>query len=180
MYADLQKNAEQLLKNPLVRTLGLSAHVESGVDLDFDPVPEDRLDEAAPPETTPLIIDADSSQRQCVQAAVAGKSFVMQGPPGTGKTQTIANIIAALMNIGKRVLFVSEKAAALDVAYDRLASVGLGHYVGSQPPDHTQGGRPGARQSPGLPPETTGRPERRCTGSACGNSVPSSRPTQRR
>ncbi|WP_194890882.1 DUF3320 domain-containing protein [Catenulispora pinisilvae] len=129
MYADLQKNAEALLRHDLVRTLGLSAHVESGVDLGFDPVPEERLDEIAPPETTPLIIDADSSQRQCVQAAVAGKSFVMNGPPGTGKTQTIANIIAALMNAGRSVLFVSEKAAALDVAYDRLASVGLGHYV---------------------------------------------------
>jgi hypothetical protein len=129
MYADLQKNAELLLQNPLVRTLGLSAHVDSGVDLDFDPIPEERLDEEAPPETTPLVIDADSSQRQCVQAALAGKSFVMNGPPGTGKTQTIANIIAVLLNAGKSVLFVSEKAAALDVAYARLDSVGLGHYV---------------------------------------------------
>lgn len=129
MYADLLKNAEALLRHDIVRTLGLSAHVESGVDLGFDPVPEERLDEVAPPETTPLIIDADSSQRRCVQAALDGKPFVMNGPPGTGKTQTIANIIAALMNAGKSVLFVSEKAAALDVAYDRLASVGLGHYV---------------------------------------------------
>ncbi|MEY9927806.1 very-short-patch-repair endonuclease [Catenulispora sp. GP43] len=129
MYADLQKNAELLLQNPLVRTLGLSAHVESGVDLDFDPIPEERLDDEAPPETTPLVIDADSSQRQCVQAALAGKSFVMKGPPGTGKTQTIANIIAVLLNAGRSVLFVSEKAAALDVAYSRLNSVGLGHYV---------------------------------------------------
>jgi predicted ATP-dependent serine protease len=39
----------------------------------------------------------------------------MDGPPGTGKSQTIANMIAELVADGKTVLFVSEKAAALDV-----------------------------------------------------------------
>ena len=39
----------------------------------------------------------------------------MSGPPGTGKSQTITNMIAALMHAGRSVLFVSEKAAALDV-----------------------------------------------------------------
>nr|WP_276203300.1 AAA family ATPase [Actinomadura flavalba] len=63
-----------------------------------------------PPEDTPLVLDAESSQRQCVAAALAGGSFVMDGPPGTGKSQTIANIVAALMHAGKSVLFVSEKA----------------------------------------------------------------------
>ncbi|WP_372442615.1 AAA domain-containing protein [Actinomadura nitritigenes] len=44
----------------------------------------------------------------------------MDGPPGTGKSQTIANMIAALMHKGRSVLFVSEKAAALDVVRNRL------------------------------------------------------------
>jgi len=48
----------------------------------------------------------------------------MDGPPGTGKSQTIANMIAELITHGKTVLFVSEKAAALDVVHNRLAHVG--------------------------------------------------------
>ena len=53
----------------------------------------------------------------------------MDGPPGTGKSQTIANIIAELIGNGKTVLFVSEKAAALDVVYKRLEKAGLGDFV---------------------------------------------------
>ncbi|MEN9799875.1 MAG: hypothetical protein RL653_3572, partial [Pseudomonadota bacterium] len=49
--------------------------------------------------------------------------------PGTGKSQTIANLAAALAARGKRVLFVAEKRAALEVVKRRLASVGLGHLV---------------------------------------------------
>ena len=51
---------------------------------------------------------------------------MVQGPPGTGKSQTIANIIAAAVKDGKRILFVAEKRAALDVVYARLDRCGLG------------------------------------------------------
>ena len=74
------------------------------------------------------ILDADASQRRCIEAAKRGQSFVMQGPPGTGKSQTIANVIAEAIGQGKKVLFVSEKAAALDVVYNRLAGSGLDEY----------------------------------------------------
>ena len=132
MYRDLVDNAEIVAAHPLIRTLALKAeNADSATDrnLDFTPVSDAELDDVAPPETAPLVINADSSQRRCVQAAMDGKSFVMEGPPGTGKTQTIANIISALMHAGRSVLFVSEKAAALDVAYQRLNDVGLSHYV---------------------------------------------------
>src|SRR6185503_9006266 len=43
----------------------------------------------------------------------------------TGKSQTIANIIATAAHEGRSVLFVSEKAAALDVVHSRLKAVGL-------------------------------------------------------
>ncbi|MCJ7635153.1 DUF3320 domain-containing protein [Candidatus Bathyarchaeota archaeon] len=52
----------------------------------------------------------------------------MQGPPGTGKSQTIANIISECIAQGKSVLFVSDKMAALEVVYKRLAEVGLAHF----------------------------------------------------
>lgn len=74
------------------------------------------------------VVDADSSQLGAVELAREGKSFVLQGPPGTGKSQTITNIIADSIMLGKRVLFVSEKLAALEVVYDKLCGVGLSEF----------------------------------------------------
>lgn len=130
MYRDLLENAEQIADHPLISAfaLGDSAGPAATNDL-FDPIDDDRIDELAPPEGTPLVLDADSSQRACVSAAVAGHSFIIDGPPGTGKSQTITNVIGALLRAGKTVLFVSEKAAALDVVRNRLANVGLDAYL---------------------------------------------------
>ncbi|WP_225809131.1 DUF3320 domain-containing protein [Streptomyces spinosus] len=130
MYQDLQQNEEQILAHPLVRAvaLGPDADVPAGL-LSFDPPDADRIDDVQLPERTPLVLDADASQRQCIAAALDQRSFVMSGPPGTGKSQTITNMIAALMHAGRSVLFVSEKAAALDVVRNRLRSVGLGDFV---------------------------------------------------
>jgi hypothetical protein len=50
---------------------------------------------------------------------------VLDGPPGTGKSQTIANMIAHNLALGRRVLFVAEKRAALDVVHRRLTDKGL-------------------------------------------------------
>jgi very-short-patch-repair endonuclease len=86
--------------------------------LDRRPIPQDTT-----------ILDADSSQAIAVAAGVDGRSGVIQGPPGCGKSQTIANLIAALVADGKRVLFVAEKRAALDVVRRRLERVGLGGLV---------------------------------------------------
>lgn len=127
MYQDLKDNESQILEHPLVQAIG---HGDQPVgDLAFDPIDEDQLDEVAPPEQLASILDADATQRACIVAARDGRSFVMDGPPGTGKSQTIANVIAELMHAGQTVLFVSEKAAALDVVYDRLQSAGLHHFV---------------------------------------------------
>jgi len=76
----------------------------------------------------PLINDADSSQHSALIDAVDGKNLVIEGPPGTGKSQTITNLIAAVMAQGKRVLFVAEKLAALEVVRSRLDAVGLGEF----------------------------------------------------
>ncbi|WP_051951129.1 DUF3320 domain-containing protein [Actinacidiphila yeochonensis] len=130
MYQDLFNNEELIAAHPLVRAvaLGPDAGLPEGA-LDFEPPALDRIDEIQLPESTPLVLDADASQRQSVAAALDGRSFVVSGPPGTGKSQTITNMIAALMHAGRTVLFVSEKAAALDVVRNRLGSVGLGDFV---------------------------------------------------
>ena len=71
------------------------------------------------------VLDTDSSQEAVITAAKRGESFVLQGPPGTGKSQTIANIVAECLGDGRRVLFVSQKRAALDVVHARLKDQGL-------------------------------------------------------
>jgi hypothetical protein len=48
-------------------------------------------------------------------------------PPGAGKSQTITNLIASLSAAGRRIVFVAEKKAALEVVKRRLEEVGLGH-----------------------------------------------------
>ena len=82
-------------------------------------------------EDSPLhnVVDADSSQIEAIATARNGKSFVLQGPPGTGKSQTITNIIVECLANGKRVLFVSEKLAALNVVYDSLRKRGWKNFV---------------------------------------------------
>ncbi len=79
--------------------------------------------------TLRLPLPADSSQTAAVLSATAGRSFVLQGPPGTGKSQTITNLLVASLSQGKRVLFVAEKSAALEVVAERLRRTGLGDFA---------------------------------------------------
>jgi very-short-patch-repair endonuclease len=72
-----------------------------------------------------LIHDADWSQEAAIQTALDGHDLVVDGPPGTGKSQTIANLIAALIADGKTVLFVAEKRAAIDAVSRYLGDADL-------------------------------------------------------
>jgi len=128
MYRDLLMNRDAITSSHFVQlaAIGAAAGAER---FSFSPSMDEDLDEIAPPEELVNIRDADSTQRKCILAARDGKSFVMDGPPGTGKSQTITNIIAELLYAGKSVLFVSEKAAALDVVSNRLEDAGLSEFV---------------------------------------------------
>ncbi len=122
MWNDIHNNAAVLKKNPVVGSL-LSGVVDRRVN---GAVSEgDDLDETVPPGEILLPISADSSQLEAIKAAIEGKSFILHGPPGTGKSQTITNIIANALYRGKKVLFVAEKKAALDVVQKRLDEIGL-------------------------------------------------------
>lgn len=72
-----------------------------------------------------LVISCDATQASAIARARTGASYIIQGPPGTGKSQTITNLIADYVARGKRVLFVCEKRAAIDVVFHRLRQQGL-------------------------------------------------------
>jgi predicted DNA-binding WGR domain protein len=82
---------------------------------------------AAPPLAERFdVVPCDPTQATAIEEARLGASYIIQGPPGTGKSQTITNLIADYVARGKRVLFVCEKRAAIDVVYARLRHCGLG------------------------------------------------------
>lgn len=129
MYRDLVDNESTLTADPAVQLLALGPDAPAVSEFTFEPVSDADLDRVAPPEGTVTVRDADATQRACIQAARNGQSFVMDGPPGSGKSQTITNMIAELLYAGKSVLFVSEKAAALEVVQNRLIEVGLDQFA---------------------------------------------------
>lgn len=121
MYRDLEEHEPVAATNP--RILMISG----------DPTPvsleegEADLDDISPADVF-TALDSDESQTRVIIRARAGHDLVVQGPPGTGKSQTIANLIAQFLLDGKKVLFVSEKMAALSVVYERLRECGLGAF----------------------------------------------------
>ena len=124
---DIIDNEEAVMASALVRGLALGKDAEESFE--FEPISESEVDELAPPELTVTILPADATQRRAIASAIGGNSFVMDGPPGTGKSQTIANMIADLLAKRKKVLFVSEKIAALEVVHNRLKEAGLHEFV---------------------------------------------------
>lgn len=124
MYNDLIRNEAQLKTNPIIRAFAGEQNEVNTVDGDTYEFDHD----ACRAVDSFQVLDADSSQQDAIVLSQKGVSFVMQGPPGTGKSQTITNIIAQALADGKKVLFVSEKMAALDVVYHRLADVHLADF----------------------------------------------------
>ncbi|KUY84745.1 DNA helicase [Burkholderia cepacia] len=105
---------------------------ETGANPAFDRVfsIEPREVETIAPAPLPAgeqwnVVASDATQNASVSLARSQRSFIIQGPPGTGKSQTITNLIADYAGRGKRVLFVCEKRAALDVVFHRLKQSGL-------------------------------------------------------
>lgn len=128
MWRDLIDRSEQLTQNDVVRHL--LHHKLGGSSLESaGEFPEPRkLDVTVEPGELFTPLPADSSQLAAVVASATGHSFVLDGPPGTGKSQTIANMIAHNLALGRRVLFVAEKMAALDVVKRRLEDKGIGQF----------------------------------------------------
>jgi hypothetical protein len=125
LYRDLDPNVNYLVKNHdlvqdlLIGTESNESNTAEVYDIESEPLSS---------ELQPILYNADSSQLSAIKDALDGKNLVIKGPPGTGKSQTITNIIGALLDRGKTVLFVAEKMAALEVVKSRLDQAGLGPF----------------------------------------------------
>ena len=120
MWNDIHSHPAVVLNHPLIR--GMIENLYT-TDPQAEQAEKSRLNEFA--DNLMLPVDFDSSQLRAVIQAHKGQSFVLYGPPGTGKSQTITNMIADAVFNGKRVLFVAEKRAALEVVQSRLSKIGL-------------------------------------------------------
>lgn len=121
MYHDLNNHHDRMVNHPVLRAMAgdrraIDNLLEQAKNVNLDDVKHDEWHE---------VVDADSSQEEAILLSKLGASFVIQGPPGTGKSQTITNITAEALADGKKVLFVSEKAAALQVVLNRLTETRL-------------------------------------------------------
>ncbi len=128
MVADLENNLDAFARNDLVAAIAGAPDARDALAAKICDPPLHKPD-YDPPESEFLILDADSSQHRAINRVLGGESLVIWGPPGTGKSQTIANLIASLAAAGKRVLFVAEKRAAIDVVVARLDRAGLSDLV---------------------------------------------------
>ncbi len=116
-----------LIDHPIVREVFEGKADDGGAGLSLA---EEHLVEEGPGASIPLVYDADSSQHSAlIDVLSLKKNLVIEGPPGTGKSQTITNLIAACLAEGKKVLFVAEKLAALEVVKNRLSLAGLDPFV---------------------------------------------------
>lgn len=126
MWKDLTDRTETLKAAPFVRhVIETPREVYAGGAAFIQPR---QVDTTIDPATLFAPLNADSSQLVAIHASGGAGDFVLEGPPGTGKSETIGNIIAHNIALGRRVLFVSEKMAALDVVFERLKKAGLGDF----------------------------------------------------
>src|SRR4051794_26587317 len=124
LWKDLDEHWTDFAKNPLVHHL-VHEPTEAFQDPAHDTAGFADLDELA----AQLPAAADASQLRAIAEAEAGRTFVLEGPPGTGKSQTITNLLSHAVAAGKKVLFVAEKRAALDVVARRLDATGMGMFA---------------------------------------------------
>jgi very-short-patch-repair endonuclease len=126
MWKDLHDHTDALREMPFVKHMIDTPRDKYTRQPDFIPAREhdDRID----PSSLLAPLSCDSSQVAAIYASGQDGDFVLEGPPGTGKSQTIANLIAHNLGLGRSVLFVAEKMTALNVVHDRLKKVGLGEF----------------------------------------------------
>ena len=125
MWKDLKDRIDDLKCNPFVAHLVDRPKDAYRQHANF--VLADQIDDKIDPAEIYTPLNCDSSQMVAVEASAHPQDFVLEGPPGCGKSETIANIIAHNLAKGRKILFVAEKIAALQVVFRRLQKIRLDH-----------------------------------------------------
>ena len=125
MWRDLKERLDLLKENVFVSHL-IESEGGGGYPHAAAVIEPKEVDRRIVPGGLHVPLNADSSQLAAVEAATKEQDFILEGPPGTGKSETIANIVAANIARGRKVLFVAEKMEALKVVNRRLEAIGIG------------------------------------------------------
>ena len=127
MYYDLDTKNANFAENSSINSLlaGSESNQTSSVYGEEYEIDKENLDHEVPF----LVMDADASQFSALLDIQKQTNLSIEGPPGTGKSQTIVNAIADSLSKNKKVLFIAEKKAALDVVKARLDSINLGDFA---------------------------------------------------
>ena len=126
MYFDLDTTDHEFSSNSIISGLFAGNPIQSTLAFAEDHDVDSAENEIKIPY---LVKEADASQLSTLIDIADGKNLAVEGPPGTGKSQTIVNAIAAALANGKKVIFVAEKSAALEVVQSRMEAVGLGDFA---------------------------------------------------
>ena len=131
LYKDLNQHRDAIINHPILRAIleekGFQNPDEKNTtsnsqrSISYENERSDSLQSY-------VILDCDLSQAEAIDFAKQGQLLVIQGPPGTGKSQCITNIIAECLAAQRKVLFVAEKKAAIEVVKSRLEKCGLGGF----------------------------------------------------
>ncbi len=114
------QNGGEGVQNPVLAKLLLSSIEQTGINLTRD----DAVRREVYQTVLPLLpISLSEPQRQAIADAWAADISYVQGPPGTGKSHTITAMLASAVLLGKKVLLVSNKKAALDVVREKVDQI---------------------------------------------------------
>ena len=110
-------NGGEGVENPVLAKLLTSSIEQTGISL----VRDEAFRRSIHDDLIPLIpLSLSEPQKQAIADAWASEISYVQGPPGTGKSHTITAMILSAVLLGKKVLLVSNKKAALDVVRDKV------------------------------------------------------------
>ena len=105
-------NGGEGVENPVLAKLLTSSIEQTGISLVRDEASRRSIHD----DLIPLIpLSLSEPQKQAIADAWASEISYVQGPPGTGKSHTITAMLLSAVLLGKKVLLVSNKKAALDV-----------------------------------------------------------------
>jgi hypothetical protein len=119
-YTALQQLINQLeaggVSNPLIEQMVRSTLERGKFDYALDPINDEEIRQAI--KLLPLTLS--QRQKDAVYGAWRNPLSYVQGPPGTGKSHTIAAIMLTALFMGKKVLLVSQKKAAINVVKKKV------------------------------------------------------------